>query len=337
MRLVAVELTRLRWRRAVVILLAGCVIIPALLWAGLAWGTRPVSDAEIAQAKEMVAQNMAGNQEALDQCVANPEDFDVPADGDTEQLCQEYMGIGTADDYRWYLTRQPLDVAGERGGTGIAVISLLAALAMLVGTTFAGHDWNSGSMSNQLLFEPRRRRVWLAKAAAVFVTSLVVSAVALALWWAAVWLLAGVRDVQVTQHVWGTIAASAARGSLLAAGAAVAGYALTMFFRSTVATLGVMFAVAVAGQAVFVAVIGESAMRWVLPTNIAAFLFNGYHYYDGSSSGVDDCVDVGNGAIECGGGGMAHLSLTFGATYLLVILGICVVLSLWSFQRRDVP
>jgi len=34
---------------------------------------------------------------------------------------------------------------------------------------------------------------------------------------------------------------------------------------------------------------------------------------------------------------MAHLSLTFGATYLLVILGICVVLSLWSFQRRDVP
>ena len=81
----------------------------------------------------------------------------------------------------------------------------------------------------------------------------------------------------------GPIAASAARGSLLAAGAAVGGYALTMLFRSTVATLGVMFAVAVAGQAVFVAVLGESAMRWVLPTNIAAFLFNGYDYYDGSS------------------------------------------------------
>ena len=49
MRLFTVELTRLRWRRAVVILLVGCVVIPALLWAGLAWSTRPVSDAEIQQ------------------------------------------------------------------------------------------------------------------------------------------------------------------------------------------------------------------------------------------------------------------------------------------------
>jgi ABC-type transport system involved in multi-copper enzyme maturation permease subunit len=334
MRLVAVELTRLRWRRAVVILLAGCVVIPALLWAGLAWGTRPVSDAEIQRAKDTVAENSEVNQQEVERCVARPDDYGVPPDtADPEQTCRESMGIGT-EDYRWYLTRQPLDVAGERGGTGIAVISLLAALAMLVGTTFAGHDWNSGSMSNQLLFEPRRRRVWLAKAAAVFVTSLVVSALVLALWWAAVWLLAGVRDVQVSQHVWGTIAASAARGSLLAAGAAVAGYALTMFFRSTVATLGIMFAVAVAGQAVFVAVLGESALRWVLPTNIAAFLLNGYRYYDGS--GGSDCVDLGNGAVECGGG-MTHVSLAFGATYLLVVLGVCVALSMWSFQRRDVP
>ena len=70
-----------------------------------------------------------------------------------------------------------------------------------------------------------------------------------------------------------------------------------------------MFAVAVAGQAVIVAVLGAAAVQWVLPTNIAAFLFNGYDYYDGNES----CVQVGDGAIECGGG-MAHLSLAFGAT-----------------------
>jgi len=332
MRLFTVELTRLRWRRAVVILLVGCVVIPALLWAGLAWSTRPVSEAEIQQAKDIVAQNSQANQQALDDCLSNPGDFGIPDGEDAEQLCPQYTG--SAEDYRWYLTREPLDVAGERQGTGLAVISLLAALTMLLGTTFAGHDWNSGSMSNQLLFEPRRRRVWLAKAAAVFLTALVASAVVLALWWAAVWLLAGYRDVQASGHVWRLIAASAARGSLLAAGAAVGGYALTMLFRSTVATLGVMFAVAVAGQAVFVAVLGESAMRWVLPTNIAAFLFNGYRYYDGSSG--TECVDIGNGAVECGGG-MAHLSLAFGTTYLLVLLGIAAALSLWSFQRRDVP
>ena len=98
-----------------------------------------------------------------------------------------------------------------------------------------------------------------------------------------------------------------------------------MFFRSTVATLGVMFAVAVAGQAVFVAVLGDSALRWVLPTNIAAFLFNGYEYYDGSS-GDASASTWATAAIECGGG-MAHLSLAFGTTYLLVLLGIAVGLS----------
>ena len=193
-----------------------------------------------------------------------------------------------------------------RQGTGLAVISLLAALTMLVGTTFAGHDWNSGSMSNQLLFEPRRRRVWLAKAAAVFVTSLVVSAVALALWWAAVWLLAGSRDVQVE---WARLGHDrrlrGPRAACWPPERPSPATRSTMLFRSTVATLGVMFAVAVAGQAVFVAVIGESALRWVLPTNIAAFLFNGYQYYDGSSG--TECVDLGNGAVECGGG-MAHTS-----------------------------
>ena len=331
MRLLKVELTRLRWRRAVFILLVGCFLVPALLWAGMAWGTRPVSDAEIQQAKDMVAQNNEANREAYDECVANPESYGVAPGDDPQEVCREYGGIGSDEDYRWYLTRQPLDAGEERKGTGLAVISLLSALTMLVGTTFAGHDWNSGSMSNQLLFEPRRRRVWLAKAGAVFATGLVVSAAVLALWWGAVWLLAGARDVQPSGHTWGLIAASAARGSLLAAGAAVAGYALTMFFRSTVATLGVMFAVAVAGQAVFVAVFGEAALRWVMPTNIAAFLFNGYEYYDG----YDECVDVGNG-LDCSGG-LTHISLAFGATYLGVLLAAAIGLSLWSFQRRDVP
>ena len=102
MRLLAVELTRLRWRRAVVILLVGCVVIPALLWAGLAWSTRPVSDAEIQQAKEHGRPEQRGPASGSSTS-ASParSDFGVPDGGDPEQLCQEYLGIGTAG-YRWY-------------------------------------------------------------------------------------------------------------------------------------------------------------------------------------------------------------------------------------------
>ena len=94
MRLLAVELTRLRWRRAVFILLAGCVIVPTLLWAGLAWGTRPVSEAEIQQAKDIVAQNTEVNQQSIDECMANPQNYGVPPGEDPAQLCAEFMGGG---------------------------------------------------------------------------------------------------------------------------------------------------------------------------------------------------------------------------------------------------
>ena len=66
------------------------------------------------QAKEQVAQNAESNQASIDECVANPEDFGVPPGEDPEQLCAEFMGGG--EDYRWYLTRQPLDVADETPG-----------------------------------------------------------------------------------------------------------------------------------------------------------------------------------------------------------------------------
>ena len=42
-----VELTRLRWRRAILLLLVAVVVLPALLFASTAWNTRPMSDSEI--------------------------------------------------------------------------------------------------------------------------------------------------------------------------------------------------------------------------------------------------------------------------------------------------
>ena len=56
----------------------------------------------------------------------------------------------------WYTNRPALDLDAQRRESGLAVVVVLTMLLVLVGTTFVGHDWNSGSMSNQLLFEPRR-------------------------------------------------------------------------------------------------------------------------------------------------------------------------------------
>jgi ABC-2 type transport system permease protein len=327
MRLLSVELTRLRWRRAVVVLLVACVVVPAVIWAGLAWNTRPFSDADLRDAQQQVEQESQrpGMKNEIKRCIEHPGQYGADP-GDVEASCQQMM----APQPDWFLYRPQLDVAGERESTGLAVLTILVALVMLIGTTFVGHDWASGSMSNQLLFEPRRLRIWVAKAAVVFLTGLVVSAAVLAAYWGGLWLVAESRNLQASGHQWELIRNSALRGSVLVAFAGLGGYAMTMLFRSTVATLGVLFATTVGGSLVIVAVLGAEAQRWLLPTNFGAVVFNGYDYF-----GASEVTCTGEFGDSCTG--MEHLTLEQGAVYLGVIVLGGVVLSLWSFRRRDVP
>ena len=156
-RLFFLELTRLRWRRAVLLLLAVCVLVPLVVLGTHAWSTRPVSDADLADAQSQLDRDLQdpGYQRQIERCERNPERY-----GAAEATeCAEMMG----PQLDWYLYRPELDVADTRDQQGLAVFVLVAGLLMLAATTYVGADWNSGSMSNQLLFEPRRTRIWLAK------------------------------------------------------------------------------------------------------------------------------------------------------------------------------
>ena len=326
MRLLGVELTRLRWRRAAVVLLLACVLIPAVLFAGLAWNTRPVSEADLRQAQQEVERYAATMEQDVESCLASPRRHGIPRSEDPERLCREFYGEEPQVD--WFLHRPQLDVEREREGTGLGVVTILIGLVMLLGTTFAGHDWNSGSMSNQLLFEPRRARVWTAKAMAVLLAGLVTAAVVLTGWWGAVWMLAESRDLTTAPETWEQVREGVGRAVPLVAGAGLGAYALTMFFRSTVATLGVLFAVAIGGNLLLVAVLGEQATRWLLPTNVMAVLLDGLTYYDPSIA----CPPRERFCDQ-----QAMLTLAGGATYLGVLLLVAVLASVWSFRRRDVP
>jgi len=330
-RLLGLELTRLRWRRAVVVLLAACLLVPAVIWVAMAVNTRPMSAAEIRQAEEQVAIELQQPyiRDEIERCIENPEEYGAPATN-TEATCREFL----EPRVDWYLHRQPLDLATEREGSGLGVITILAALAMLIGTTFVGHDWNSGSMSNQLLFEPRRRRVWLAKALAVLCCGLVTGAVVLAAYWVGAWALAEQRDVQVSGEQWALIRNMNLRGVVLIGLAGLAGYALTMLFRSTVATLGALFAFTIGGSIFILNVFGEGATRWLPPNNLLAVLQNGTEFFNGSSDG-QTCTSLEDGTMSCTN--MDVLTLAQGSTYLGTILVVVMVLSVWSFQRRDVP
>lgn len=322
--LLLVELTRLRWRRAVVVLLVACLLVPIAIWLGTAWNTRPFADAEVAQAEEMVQREAEQPwvAEEIARCEEDPQMYGGGPDVD----CAE-MITPTVDNY---LYRQKLDVGSVLGNEATAVVSLLAVVLLVLGTTFVGHDWNTGSMSNQLLFEPRRQRVWAAKGLAVLLVGLVVGAVALLVFWGAVGALVAHRDVTVGPGQWADVRNTSARGVLLIALSGLLGYALTMLLRSTVATLGIGLGVAAAGSIAVVALFGEGAQRWLLPTNAYAVLENGYEYYVWSPA----CdVMVRGDANPCA----QTISLGAGSAYLAVVLVVVVAASVLSFRRRDLP
>ena len=315
-----VELTRLRWRRAILLLLVAAVVLPALLLAGTAWSSRPMSDAEV---DSLLADRFA--QREVTRCERQPQNYTEVSTSDPD-ACRELIA-------GWYGGRQPLSVQGELDDGLLAASTLVLLLLLLAGTTFVGHDWNTGSMSNQLLFEPRRGRVWATKATALVLVAGLLGTAVLAAYWSGLLGLAASRDLTVPDGVVGDGFEQVLRTGALGAAGAVGGYALTMLFRSTVATVGVLFALAVASGAVL-GIVGQASARWTPPLNVIAVVQDGATYYD-ESTVPPECFTGSGRGLECSG--ERTISAADGGLYLGTGLLLVTVASVVSFRRRDVP
>lgn len=324
MRLLRVELGRFRSRRAVVLILVAAALLTAVITGSEIWNTRPVTADEraVAESQAQADAQRPGFQEELEFCRENPEQFLGPEA--TAAQCEELM----MPQAEWYLSRQPLDLGQVLQGAGIGLIMLVTALLIICGATYAGADWSTGSMSNQLLFEPRRTKVWATKAAAVLIGGLLAAAVLVAAFWVTMYAVADARGIAVADHVKHDVWWYGARGVLLAGVGALGGYALTMLMRSTVATLAVLFAYSVGGEALVLALPLDKATQWSLANNVFAWIRDGTEVFDPSiscSPGTEMCRQS------------YQLGLDHGAAYLGVLLGLTVVASVLLFRRRDVP
>ena len=314
-RLVKVELTRMLWRRAVVVLLVLAVVLP------LAVFVLRVLDTRTRSIDDLVAENGTYVVDEVARCEARPGQFGVGGADDVNAACEELIA-------GWY-GNEPLDLVEEREeGGGLAAILLISMVTLLAGTTFAGHDWNTGSISNQLLFEPRRDRVWLAKAIAVGLLTGALAFAVLVAYWTGMWATASIRDLPVTDQ--SAALKQAVLGTGFAMGAAVFGFALTMLLRSTVATLGTLFAVGFFCVVIVAGVLGlegdiERFMPW---GNFFAYAVGGYDFYN-----YDACRFEGAGP-DCG-----QETIRRGAAlpYFSVIWVAVAVPSILSYRERDVP
>jgi hypothetical protein len=315
--LVKVELTRMLWRRAVLILLLLAIVLPLAVFVIRVIDTRTQS------LDDIVADNGSYVLDEVDNCVQRPRQYLDRANTDDVQTACEDLIAG------WY-GNSALDLVEEReAGGAIAAILLVSMVLLLAGTTFAGHDWNTGSMSNQLLFEPRRERVWLAKALAVGLLTVALALAVLVAYWTGIWATASIRDLEIPEHAVAAGYKQAVLGAGFAAGAAVFGYALTMLLRSTVGTLGTLFAVGFFCVVIVAGVLGlpgglERVMPW---GNFYAYAVGSYEYYDYGSCMFAEGGDCGQDTI------MRNASIV----YFTVIWIAVAVPSLLSYRARDVP
>lgn len=165
--------------------------------------------------------------------------------------------------------------AAEDGGDSILQVTVLflAIGALMGGATFIGGEWRWGTITTLLTWEPRRARVFLAKAATVFLLTFVIGIilqglVGLSVFPAAIWrgTMAG-----ADAEWWRAVSGAVLRASGLAAGAALLGYAVASIGRNTAAALGMAFAYVSIFEAL-VRGLKPGWQRWLIGENGAVFL-----------------------------------------------------------------
>jgi ABC-2 type transport system permease protein len=206
----------------------------------------------------------------------------------------------------------------------IPMVAIAAAVSMLLGSTFMGADYSSGSIGTQLVFEPRRLKVWGTKTAAVAMAAGAFSALTLLLANGVIWWAANAWDRPIRDGLFGDYASATVRGVLLTMAAGVGGYAIAVLSRHTAAALGVIAVYGVAGEAV-ARLIWENSERWMLSNHLIAWVGGDWKLERFDNCFTQNCVPQ-----------VLDFTILGAGTYLgLLAAGIAAV-SWLVFQQRDV-
>lgn len=305
--LMAAELRRVADRRMVRLTM---LVIALLVVAGgvLTFArTAAISEADFEQRERRAETEQDALQARSERCLREHgvEDDDREVSASVADACFPDR-FPTAHDPRFHRSRLKGLLEGTSG--------VLAVLAWAVGASLVGAEFSSRGVTTMLTWEPRRTRVFLAKAAAAIATTAAIAVVT----------LAGVVLVMLpslaahgaplgsADPTWAGLAGLVARGTALAAMAGGIGFGLATIARNTAAALGVGFAYVI----VLENILGTSLdqwRRWLLLGNLIVFLV-----------GATDDADVPGRSVLGAG------------TFLLVVAIGVLGLAAATFRARDI-
>jgi hypothetical protein len=275
-----------------------------------------------------------------EQCVAQ-----TPTGEDPDMYCgSEPDIVRDRPRLEWYYNDPRYLAVDNLPVAVIATTMATAMLAFILGASSGGAEWSSRSMTLQLLWEPRRRRLlavkWLALAAVTAGTAALALALAVGLGAVTTAMRGSWEGVatglslngQAPLDFWPSLLGSAGRGVVLAALAATFAFAIAMLVRNTGAALGTAFVYfAVVENAIRIAFMRFGSEPWMLTTNAGAFVFPGGVDVPGRTITHREGLDnVYTESIT------VHLSNGRALATLLVYVAVLAVPAVYSFTRRDV-
>lgn len=189
----------------------------------------------------------------------------------------------------------------------------LIVLGWLVGASFMGAEWANRTLMMTLISEPRRARVFVAKAS-VLVGAIVLGASLLVAFFTAAMVPAAVFEgsfAGVDASWWGSYLWLVLRIVLVCAAAGLFGFGLATIGRNTAAAMGAGF-VYLAVVETLVRVFRPSWADWLIGDNMSLFLLG--------------AADVNH---------IDHTQMGAGLLVLVYVVGLSVVAGLW-FRRREI-
>jgi ABC-2 type transport system permease protein len=222
------ELLRARSRRVVTMLVIAVLVAVTLGITIAIVTTNPPTQEEIDRGQRQYERELA-------RCLVGNYGRPQEAGYETlEEMCAEYV------QPQYYGPTTPRFSEVEEILMGTAFIVIL--IGAVIGATLGGADWSAGSMATLLAWEPRRLRVFAARAVAVAITALVVTIIAQVVFVAGLALFLVVRGTfdGTPDGFLRDLGTTALRISAVGAMFGLIGLSLATVGRSTVAGLGVL-------------------------------------------------------------------------------------------------
>jgi ABC-2 type transport system permease protein len=327
MRLTRVELRRLFSRRLTTVAILGALVITGLMLFGIVQEAKPLSGPELTQQRAQFDQARkefdANGKQQVQDCLTQQADAkkaDPKADFGCSQL-EPKLANYSKPQAKFALTMPGALLGGSY---------LLTFVGFVIGASFVAAEFSSGSIANWLTFEPRRMRVYASKLAAAGLGMVPATVALLGLLTAGVWLIVHHFNPTggTTAKVWVDLGEMGARSLALALAATVAGAALGVLLRRTVAVLGIAVGYLVLVEGVFGQAL-QGARPWLLQLNVNAWLQHGAGYF------IQVCKTDAQGGYGCEGVEKV-LSFGHGTAYLGLLVVMTVGMAALVFRRRDV-